>query len=415
MTKLLQHINHQWLGILGILVIMVGMFFSPAMMSIGMIVLLVNALFNHEIGKNWQQFIRHRALLALTAVFFIYLFTALYADNLHYLAGRLNAKLPFLILPFSMLAIPRFSRDVYFRLLLFMLLLTTAVCLHSLFLFLQDFENITYNYREGKVMPTPVQHIRFSLIVAFCVAVGWYLYQEGFFVRWKWERGLILGVTVFLILYLHVLAVRSGLLVLYGLLAYFAVRYIVVHRRYAMGLIVAVALGGLFWLSYELFPTLKNKINYTIWNLQQFEEGKNLEHMSDSYRLGSITAGLAVGRAHPLLGVSMGDIQDETEKVLAERYPALTGLELIPQNQYVFVFAGAGLLGLVLFIIATTYPLFYRQARRDLLLVALHIIVFLSFLVEPTIELQLGTAFYILFVLMGIRFIDDTHRQKTPA
>lgn len=416
MKGLLQRIDHQLLGILGILVIMVGLFFSPAMMSIGMMILLGNAVFHHDIGSIWRRFRQHPALLALTAVFFIYLFTAFYAQNTHYLAGRLKMKLPFLILPFSILAIPRFSKAVYFRLLYFLLIMAVGVCIHSLILYLLDFENITNLYREGRVMPTPVQHIRFSLIIAFSVAVGWYLYQEHFFVKWKWEHGVILGMTIFLIVYLHLLAVRSGLLALYGVLFFLALRHVVAKRRYAQVLVVVSALIGLFWLSLQVFPTLENKINYTIWNIRQFQAGENLETMSDSYRLGSISAGLAVGRAHPLLGVSMGDIQDETERYLAYRYPALTGLELIPQNQYVFVFAGAGLVGLILFILATTYPAFYRQANRDMLLAALHIIVFLSFLVEPTIELQLGTAFYILFVLMGIRYLDEQPvTPKEPA
>jgi len=415
MQRLLQRIDHQVPALLGIGLLLIGLLFSRAMMSIGMIVLAVNSVVNRGVAANFRTFLRRPDLLGLTGIFLLYLLSGLNSENLDYWLDRLCMKLPFLFLPFAFLSMPRFPVRTYYTLLALFFWLVVPMALYSLGQFLGNLEDITYLYREGKVMPTPVPHTRWSLMVAFAVAVGWYLFQKGFYWRFRAERYAMLAAGLLLVIYLHLLAVRSGLVALYTVLGYFLIVEVVRHRRWALALGVAAVLSLSLVLSYRYIPTLKNKIDYTIYGVRLFRQNGNMADLSDSFRLGSIEAGLTIGNRHPLAGVGIGDLRDACERFYQERYPALAGYELLPHNQYVLVYAATGGFGLLFFIAATFYPLFCRRAWRDVLFVALHLIVFLSFMVEPTAETQLGTAFYLLFLLMGMSYIARNQKEGQAA
>lgn len=407
LPRVFAWIDHQFIGVLALVFIMGGMVASEAMMSMGMIGLAASAVFNNQFRSNFRYFLQHKALVALTCVFFIYAVSGLWSENLGWWLDRLRMKLPFLLVPFAMVAIPRLDKRLYLQLLYAFLLWIVLAALYSLLLYALDYAAITYAYREGRVLPTPVQHVRFSLMAAFATAIGAYLWREHFVWRYAWERWLIAGLTVFLAAYLHVLAVRSGLMVLYVMMLYYAGLLVWKRRRFVLaGLLVAAILGA-GMLAYRYLPSFHNRINYTLYTLRMFERQEQIGELSDARRMGSLYAGLDLLRQHPLLGTGIGDIRDATDAWLQARYPSLAGLQLMPHNQFLLVGAATGILGLLAFTVCMMYPWLYRGAWRDPLFTAFHLLIFTSFLVEHTIETQLGTAFYILFVLMGLRYFDE--------
>jgi O-antigen ligase len=403
MFSLIRRIDHQLLGVFSMVVLLVGLLFSRALMSIGMMGLLANALIHHELGKNVQRFWKNKALVAISSVFLLYLLSAPVSENTVWLVDRLRMKLPLLLLPFAVVAIPRMDKKVYFPILYGFFYLILILCVISLSQFFLNYEAVTKQYETGKIMWTPVQHIRFSLMVAYCVAIGWHLFLEKYRLKFRWESGVLLGATAFMVIFLHLLAVRSGLLALYGVIFYFFVRYMVRKRKYRLGALLFVGLMAMSFLAFQYIPTLKIKINYTLYSVNLFLRNDNIRELSDSRRLASIQGGLELGKTHVWTGVGVGDIRDDTNEYLRQHYPDLVDLELMPHNQYIWVFAATGLLGMLWFMAATTWPLFYDEAQKNRLIVAFHIIIFSSFLVEHTIETQLGTAFYIVFLLLGIR------------
>jgi O-antigen ligase len=413
MLSLIRRIDHQLLGVFSVVVLLAGLLFSRALISIGMMGLLVNALVHHELGKNIQRFWKNKALVAVSSIFLLYLLSAPVSENTVWLVDRLRMKLPLLLLPFAIVAIPRMDRKVYFPILYGFFYLILVLCLLSLSQFFLNFEAVTKQYETGKIMWTPVQHIRFSLMVAYCVAIGWHLYLEKYRMKFRWESGLLLGATAFMVIFLHLLAVRSGLLALYGVIFYFFVRYMVQKKKYRLGALLFVGLMAMSYLAFQYIPTLKIKINYTLYSVNLFLRNDNIRELSDSRRLASIQGGLELGKTHMWTGVGVGDIRDDTNEYLRQNYPDLVNLELMPHNQYIWVFAATGLLGMLWFMAATTWPLFYHGAQKNSLIVAFHIIIFSSFLVEHTIETQLGTAFYIVFLLLGIRHQEKVEGRKS--
>jgi O-antigen ligase len=400
-------VNHQSVGILSLLLIILGMLVSEAMMSIGMILLTANAVFNTHSSLIFKNFFRHKALIALTGLCLLYLISGLWSDNYHDFVDRVRMKLPFLFMPLAILSIPKFDKRIYANLLYVFFICVVTASLVSLFFYVVDFQEFNKIYSEGRVMPTPGQHVRFSLMAAFCVAIGFYLWQEGHVWRYRWETTLIAGLTGFLLLYLHVLAVRSGLLALYAMGLYYALLVAIKGRRFSV--LIGVTLGILFagGLAYRYLPSFQNRFHYTIYTIQMFTRQEAIRDLSDARRLGSIYGGLDLWKNAPWLGVGAGDIKDEMERYLRTHFPELGGLDLMPHNQFLLVGAGMGILGFLYFSGTMLYCLWYRRAWREPLFTSFFILIFTSFLVEHTLETQLGTAFFTVFCMMGLRYFYD--------
>ncbi|QLH47005.1 MAG: hypothetical protein HWD58_16080 [Bacteroidota bacterium] len=71
LTKLLTQIPHRTIAFLACVLVLVGMYLSRAMMSIGMMVLIGNALINHQVVSYWKSFRRQPHLLILS-LYFLY-------------------------------------------------------------------------------------------------------------------------------------------------------------------------------------------------------------------------------------------------------------------------------------------------------------------------------------------------------
>lgn len=402
-----QPVHHQWLGVACLVAMMVGMMTSSeALISIAFIALVCNAVLNRQLLQLWKQFIRHPALLGIAGIFLVYALSGLYSENTAYFFRRLRTSLPLVLLPFAILSIPRLGRRPYYGLLYLFFLLTLVTCAAVVYNYLTDYAAITALYKKGQVMPTPMRHIRFSLAVALAVAGGFYLYARRFWWRSPAERYLLIGGSLFMIAFLHLLAVRSGLLALYLLAGLALVRLIIIRRQFWLGAGVLVAAAGLAYAAYQYVPTLQNKVNYTRYTIHLLIHGGEVRELSDSQRLGSINAGLSMARAHPWIGVGIGDIREAAEAYYEKSAPGLAGRQLLPHNQYVFVLGATGILGLVYFLMATLYPLLYRRGYQDAFWTAFHLVMLSSFMVEHTLETQFGLTLYLLFALMGIRYID---------
>src|SRR5690606_10673710 len=261
--------------------------------------------------------------------------------------------------------------------------------------YLLNFEPITESINTGKVIPTPMNHIRFSLLLAFSILAGGHLWREKFFLKYKWEHYLIGFIVVFLFVFIHVLSVRSGLFVLYVSIVFFSIRHIYMTRQFALGLAIIVGLLLMPVIAYHTIESFQAKVDYARRDFSMYIKGKG-KNYSDSERIFSFQAGLSIGNKSPLFGVGVGDLKKEVEAYYKENAVDIS-MPKMPHNQFISVFAGAGLIGLVAFCFAFFYPLVYNKNYKDGLFASFHLIVFLSFMVENTIETAIGVAFYVFF------------------
>ena len=370
-------------------------------------ILIARAVFNPKFPRFWVELWREKDFLLVFSIFFIFLISGLWSEDLGYFGARMRMKLPIIGMPIAFLAIRKFGKKELNYFLYFYFWVVVFAVIGTLIYAFLHWADTTDAYAQGQVIVTPAHHIRFSLLVVFAICVGWQFVWEKFIVKWKWERTLLIVFTLFLIGFLHFLAVRSGLFALYAVLLFYLSRWIVGNKKYALGLGIIAGALLLIWTAYSTIPTFKNKIDYTLYGLEQIQHGNQFSQYSDGKRLISMEAGWNLFAENPILGVGVGDIKNEMNNWFVTNYPELTDSGLLPHNQFMFVLAACGIFGFLWFVFASLFPFFYKKAYSDTLLMAFGIIIFSSFLTEHTIETQVGTAFFVFPLMMILRSKKD--------
>jgi len=367
-----------------------------------MILILVSGIMNGSFLDNIKAFSKQKPYLALTGIFLIFLISGFWSENVDYFLNRSRIKLPILFLPFAFFAIPKLDQKVIQRIFKVYIGIFAFSVLWSISMFLLDLNHYISIYGKGQILPTPIHHVRYSIMVSIAAAMSIYGLKTWKAIHSNINK-LLWATVILFVLYLHILAVRSGLMTLYVAFGCLLIIYIKEkgNKLFAGGI---TTLGLLFiFLATQYIPTIKNKIGYMRYSLELFAKNENIRELSDSRRLGSIFAGLHLTKDNPVIGVGIGDIMDDTNSYLEQNYPDLINLELLPHNQYILTSASLGIIGLLLFIVFTLMPLFYLNGFNDYFLLSSQLMFYASFMVEHTIESQIGVALYIFITLLAMK------------
>ena len=436
MFKLLQQIDRTRLVLFLFTVIISALIYSPFLLSVGMIGLAVVFTFSIDWEKpGWLRFNPHffdyfrrffssRVHLIITLFFFIVFLSGVMTEDWEYWLNRLQMKLPFLVLPIIFCGLPTLSKRTYLGLFYFLVTALTITCIGILINYLLHFDEINTLMKQGQPMPTPRNHIRFSLLLALGTVAAFLLWQERFKFKYKWEPTLILSAGIFLLAMIHLLSVRSGLAALYLAVIILGIRFVLRTRKYWIGIAIGLSMLALPLVAYYTIPSFQAKIAYVKYEFW-IRENKLSGNYSDLGRIISLQIGLDIGNEHPIFGVGAGNLRQEVGARYAAQYPDVKEIRM-PHNQLVSVYAGTGIVGLLVFLFAFFFSLFFswkREMKRQKikteqpsfdfqLFLALHIIVFASFMVENTIENSIGVGFYTFFLLLGLQNQDKiTHNE----
>ncbi len=405
-----------WIHLLLALWVVSMVFSMEFVLSQAMILLTATVLFRlrkrqgkwqlalRDLHAIWRTYIRPYPIwLAPTIVFLWVLLSGLWSSDSIYWLERVRIKSAFFVLPFTFAALPSW-RKVDLLMLCYVLLWTAAIAAFWVLLhYWNDYEGIMHSLSRGQHMPTPSNHIRFSLTIALAILGGTLLWQQGFFLWLPIERWLIRILVVFLWLFVHLLAVRSGIAALYiGALAA-GLGWAWQRRQVwlAIVMILIVAAGPV--IAYYTLPTFKQKVHYVRWDWQQYRSGKGV-HYSDSERFASLRVGWALWQQHFFWGTGAGDLKIAVEAQYQAMFAGKGFKAKLPHNQWLTVAASTGLWGLLLFAFAMWAPLCYKGWWRYPPWLAFHAIIFSSLMVENTFEGNYGISLYLLGLLSGMRY-----------
>ncbi|MCB0375822.1 MAG: O-antigen ligase family protein, partial [Sinomicrobium sp.] len=321
-----------------------GMSFSPALLSMSTFALAATALISidpppgrriswdveaiRRLLRPWQE----PALAVIGVLFLIVLLSGLQGGDMTYWLTRLRVKIPLLVLPLMFIMFPhireRKLHAIYYFLILWMSVLSIGVGLH----YLWHAEAINTLMKQGQPMPTPGNHIRFSMMLAYGVVCGAYLYWKKWYWKFHWERKLLLALSIFLFLFMHLLSVRSGLLVIYSCGLVMGGIYAFVSRRYWIAACIILGIVMTPLLAYYLIPSFKAKVEYMSYDswMRRHEMGALY---ADSGRIVSVEVGYEIFRRHPVFGVGVGHIRNEVNRIFAEKHADLPH-PLMPHNQF---------------------------------------------------------------------------------
>jgi O-antigen ligase len=250
-----------------------------------------------------------------------------------------RVRIPFFVLPFTFANLPPITERQFKLVLYFLVWTMVCLCIGVMLNTIANFDLVLYNLNHGRPVPVPRNHIRFSLLIATAILCGSWLWQQRFTWHWHWERKALVVALVFLMLCIHVLAVRSALAALYAAL-FFSVAYVIVHtRRWMMGFVAAICLMLVPIGAYFALPSLQHRIAYMVYDWQQYKKNEGGSY-SDAQRWVSLETGLQLWRTNPVLGVGVGDLPMEVQKISNARFPNYTLEPKLPHNQFIYILCG---------------------------------------------------------------------------
>ena len=144
-----------------------------------------------------------------------------------------------------------------------------------------------------------------------------------------------------------------------------------------------------------------------------YGEGQGSDY-GDSGRITSLKAGADLFKTSPIIGVGAGNLRSDVAIEFESNYPKYER-PLMPHNQFVFVLAGSGILGVVLFLGALLIPLFYRQSYRNDFYLGFYILFLVSFMVEHTLETALGVGIFSSFLLLCLLYVHNEYYLNKPV
>jgi O-antigen ligase len=378
---------------------------TPVLLSISIIVLAAFALANFFIKKKIVFY--NQILLAFFFFLFLLLSTVL-SNNNSYGVERILIKLPILAFLLSAGTIHLHKNNIKLIKNIFISIIS-LVSIGLVFNYLTHYDALNKLYEIGQVMPTPIHHIRYSILVLLAIN---YLIPDLTFspIQFKLFSFLKLAGLLFLIIFIHILGVRTSLVALYFLLVFHFVIYIKAIRikfyRLLIGIVISFVLIGILFLT----PSIRLKIEDTQKDILIYKTNSYSNHASISKRIISYEAAISIWKNNKIIGCGIGDIKDNTDSFFRSRKKEVD-VPILPHNQFLFFMAATGLIGLLLFVMLFYYPFFSKEIINTLSFKGYVIIISLAFMTEPMLETQLGVA--VVMIFYSLELIEARENSKT--
>lgn len=388
----------------------IGLICSKFLLTLSMIAFVALGVLSPTLNQDWKRLWTNKSFLAVLGVFMLFLGSALLSDNWSASMTRVRIALPMLLLPIAFALLPTFSKKNYQQLLSIYFYMMVLACLGVLINYGLHYEEMQQRLIVSKAIPTPNgEHIRFSLMINLAVFAGFWLLEQQFYWKKKMEKWLMRMLVLFLIITLHLLSVRIGILVLYGGLGTTIFYYMLSRRYYLIGIVLLVGIAVMPYLAYKYVPSVQTKVNLTKHNWDMYQQG-HIGEYSDTRRLLSYKIAWDVVQKSPWFGVGIGDLNDEQAKHYKEEYPDQQ--VMYPHNFFLMLYAATGILGLVFFLGCFFFPLFYHQNYKNLFFLLFYTTIFLSFMTENTLLSAIGVGIYSFFLLFSVNYLEGAYRAK---
>jgi O-antigen ligase len=377
-----------------------------------MIVLLLGGLRHLVETKDYKRLLSNKTHLFTIGLFVLILGSSLVSENQAESWTRIRIALPLLVLPIAFSTLPLFRKIDYQRILSIFVYSMVLACMGVLANYFTHFDAMQEILRQSGAIPTPNgEHIRFSLMINIAVFAGIWLWRERFY--WRKEKGERIGLLssiILLVLSIHFLSVRTGLLALYTTGGVSLLAWIFYRKKYVVGTGILIGMFMMPYFAIQYIPSVRMKYELTMYNIQLFNRGEVGEY-SDTQRLLSYKVALDVVKQSPWVGVGMGDLLSEQASIYQRDYPKQK--VMYPHNMFLTMYAATGLLGLFYFLITVFGPLWYKRQYQHYFLLAFYCIIGCSFLTENTLLASVGVAIYTFFLGLAASVLEEERLDST--
>jgi len=392
-NKLLNRSNIALICILGM---GVGFLRSTAILSIFTFLFGVNGLW----GVHPRLWVRNKWWLLGLAWVFMYAITYFWSADKAYWGVRLQTKLPFLILPLAISFLPRFSAKQVQQIAIILVSVSLASAGYSLFFMFRDPAYYMFGYRVAHLLPTlpDDDYIRSSLFMALTIIWSVYAWPS---LQSKAAKWFITCSCIFVALFMHLLAAKTGLISLYFFLIAWSL-YMSFGKRKIVGIIALVAIPVCFMLAVRYVPTLRERAGYIQYSYEMMRNGDRTGNYGDVNRLMSYKLAAMLISEHPLFGVGTGDMMTAMFQRYKQWYPQVPDEDvLLPHDQFLIVALGCGIPAFLLFAIWVFMPLAkLKRNRQGLFFFIVWGILLFQLMIEPVLEIQNGVWVFLFFLML---------------
>jgi len=384
---------------------MASLFFSRALLSLSMAAFVLVSFFHSDIKGQIRNFLSTPFLWSMSILFFLPLVSGFWSEDKEQWLNIVRIKLPLFILPLAF-ASPseiywnHFSKKMWDSLAFLFIALITAGTVWSVFQYAADVTAVHERYLQAKTIITPLNndHVRFSWVITVA------LFLSSWFGIQKRQSNKLLAAFFFMIstwfiIFLHILAARTGLFSFY--LGLFVLLFWLLLKKakpyFALPLLVVAF--SLPVVAYFVLPTFQNRVKYFLFDLTYFKDAHYLEGSNDAVRVISLKAGWNLMNEQPVKGVGFGDVLTETKKWYGVYYPQMLDSDkILPSSEWMMYGAASGWPGLILFTFILCIP-FFISIKQKLLWWLLIATVAFSFLFDIGLEVQFGIFLYSFILL----------------
>ncbi|MGI4742875.1 MAG: O-antigen ligase family protein [Janthinobacterium lividum] len=388
---------------------MVGLLATRAVVALSPVAGLLAALANPELPRAWRNYFHTGAALRAATLYLLLLVSGLYTSNIAGWQHELFRLLPWLVVPFAFVVAVPLNQGQRYAVGSLFVVGAAGIGLATLVAYHLPGRGTVPNFALNQSVSsiTRVFHIPFGVMLALAVCWGYLLSQQVALSRWA--RWGLLAAAAAAALTLHLLAYRTGLVALYAALAAETLYQLLARRRLRTGLALLAGLLLTLAVAKQLKP-IQDRLNATQWDVEQYENGQNLNDLSVSRRLAAWQTAWVIITQNPWLGVGPADVDaamlaqyDWRDYGLRQKNRAMT------HNQYVHYLTGGGLLGLSLWLAVLLWPLVQPRQRQNPYLRQFVLIMGVAMLVDSLLELQIS---YNLFVF-GYGFLVVAGERKS--
>ena len=215
MLEKIRSIRLPEVGIFFAMVLVQALAWSKALLAISVAGLMLVSLLHTPIRQYFPNFWKNKHLLALSLFFFVVLVSGLWSENEVYWLERLRIKLPFLLIPLAIANLPIPTKRQFYSILYVFVLAVVIMSIRHLTYYFTHFEVSNKGLGQGIPIYSIKGHISFITATVFAFFCAVELWQKAFIWRKTWEQRLMLFFAVFLFITIHILSIRTGLLLLY--------------------------------------------------------------------------------------------------------------------------------------------------------------------------------------------------------
>ena len=369
-------------------------------LSVSMIAFLVFSFLHTGIKNHILIFFSSPLLWSMSLLFFLPLISGAWSNDKLEWINIIRIKLPLLLFPLAFAGPFGFSPKQWQMLSFIFIALVIAATVWCMIHYAVNATDIHESYLRSKTIITPLQndHVRFSWMVSIAsLLAGWLSWQKRN--QSKLIAGILLIITAWLILFLHILAARTGLFSFYIIMLGVIIWLVFQKLKKLYGILLLIILLALPVTAYIILPTFHNRVKYILYDFEYFKKAHYLQGTNDAIRGISMNAGWQVMNAHPVYGVGFGDIDAATKKWYAIDYPQMAAADQIyPSSEWLIYGAGLGWPGFLLFTIIMLIP-FLIPIKKKLSWWLLNITAAFSFLFDVGLEVQYGIFLYSFIIL----------------